>query len=298
MAVTKIGLYHDKRMASPWIVRWFGESNERGSPRRYSQAFKLKRDAVAFQAAKQAELDGGGQRDPAKVTLEELCEAFLDVNQYRFRQSTLGGYLETIRQLKDYFGPSHLVCKVTRHQAERFVATRVLVHRAHARKPKTLSDWGRNRHARNARAIFSKAVEWEYRKDNPFKGLEKSKPDRRAWHHITPDEFKALLSVVPDAVTRTLYSVMYGAGLRYGEAVNLTWNGRDVDFERNRINIAERATTKELPPYPGEGPREPVAAPSSVGTEHACGSARRSPRRLSVSFSDRGSMASGSGQMA
>lgn len=249
MAVEKVGLYHDKRMASPWIIRWFGESNERGSPRRYSQSFRLKRDAIAFQAAKQAELDTGGQRDKLEITLEELCNKYLESRKHRLRNASLAGYKNTIPQLKDFFSPTCPIRKITLEQAERFIATRQLVHPQHKKEGKQLSSWARNLHLRLAKAIFNKAVEWGYIRKNPFSGIKKLKHNAKPWHFITADEFKSLLAAAPNKRIQTLYAVMYGCGLRYGEAINLLWNGNDVNFERGRINVTNREPTRGIPGF-------------------------------------------------
>ena len=141
------------------------------------------------------------------------------------------------------------VCKVNYEQAERFIATREIVHPIHRRKKTSLSAWGRNQHFRNARAIFNAAVKWGYIQRNPFAGMAQAKPDHQPWHFITPDEFKALLAIVPDIRTKALYSVMYGTGLRYGEAINLLWDGRNIDFERGKINITNRPPKENLPSF-------------------------------------------------
>ena len=55
--------------------------------------------------------------------------------------------------------------------------------------------------------------------------------------------------MTPDCRSRALYAVMYGTGLRYGEAINLLWNGRDVDFERGRVDVANREATADIPSF-------------------------------------------------
>jgi len=56
-----------------------------------------------------------------------------------------------------------------------------------------------------------------------------------------------LLDAAPNLRTKTLYSVLYTAGLRSGEAMALTWN--DIDFESNQIIVANRKGTDTLPPF-------------------------------------------------
>jgi hypothetical protein len=96
MAVEKVGIYYEKQRIKPWLVRWYGENNARGRPRRYSKSFKRKRDALVFQSDKQAELNSGAQRDDIKITLEELCNKFLESRKHSLRKSSLDRYELTI----------------------------------------------------------------------------------------------------------------------------------------------------------------------------------------------------------
>jgi integrase len=42
---------------------------------------------------------------------------------------------------------------------------------------------------------------------------------------------------------------MYYTGLRLGEALNLLWDGINIDFEHNKITVVNRAATQKLPPF-------------------------------------------------
>jgi integrase len=42
---------------------------------------------------------------------------------------------------------------------------------------------------------------------------------------------------------------MYWCGLRYGEAVNLRFDARNIDFDKGEIDIFNQAGTKTLPPF-------------------------------------------------
>ena len=124
-----------------------------------------------------------------------------------------------------------------------------LIHPDHRKKRAELSAWGHNSHLRHAQSIFSRALEWEYIPKNPFKQVTRRKPLREPWHFVTPQEFKKLLDATTNLRTRCLYGVMYGAGLRSGEAINLLWDGRNIDFERGRISIVNRPAHPDLPGF-------------------------------------------------
>ena len=42
---------------------------------------------------------------------------------------------------------------------------------------------------------------------------------------------------------------MYGYSLRFGEAANLMWNNGNIDFIKSKINLSNRNSKKELPPF-------------------------------------------------
>ena len=250
MATEKVGLYHEPRnKRKPWAVRWFGENTDQGRPRRYSQSFKLKREAEDFQAAKQAELNSGGKRDRVTLTLKELCEKFLHNNRHRFKRGTIDRYELTISQMEKHFGSGYSIRKMDRESAESFIAGLKIIHPAHKRKNKQISAGHRNRYLSCAKSIFKIAVDYGYLTQNPFVGIKNTKRTPKAWHFIKPDDFKAVMAVTPQLRLRAVYSVMYGCGLRYGEAINLLWNGKDIDFERGRINITNRPATGKIPPF-------------------------------------------------
>ena len=61
---SKIGLYECPAKKLRWVCRWYGEYDPAsGQRRRYSKAFRLRRDAERFRAAKQVELDNGTVND-------------------------------------------------------------------------------------------------------------------------------------------------------------------------------------------------------------------------------------------
>jgi len=173
----------------------------------------------------------------------------MESRRHVLRKATVVGYKNTINQLLSFFSQDCLSRKIASEKAEEFISTRRVIHPCHQRRRSELSAWGRNAHLRHAHAMFAKAVEWEYIKKNPFERAERAKPVHRPWHFLTFPEFRALLAIVPELRIRCLYDVMYGTGLRIAEAINLLWDGRNVDFERGRINVTNRPPTAELPGF-------------------------------------------------
>ena len=48
--------------------------------------------------------------------------------------------------------------------------------------------------------------------------------------------------------TKAFYSVMYGCGLRFGEAINLWWD-KNIDWTHNKIHIKNRKAKDGFPSF-------------------------------------------------
>ena len=252
MSREKVIIVKDTRSIrkKPWIVRWYGEYDPTtGKQKRYSKSFRTRAQAEHFQGQKQGEFDQGDLRDPQNISLGELCSKFMASRKHTLRATTQDGYEDTIIQLLGFFSPTLNIKAIRSEDAERFIGSRKIVHPNHVAKGKELSAWSRNKHLRHSRKIFKTAVSWQYLRQNPFDGIEACKADKKSWYHIEPAQFKLILDKAPNLRTRVLYAVQYGCGLRYGEAINLLWDGQNIDFERCRINIVNRCPTAEMPPF-------------------------------------------------
>ena len=73
------------------------------------------------------------------------------------------------------------------------------------------------------------------------------KPKSRSWHHLTPQEFADLLTVVSNVRHRAAYWLMYGCGMRAGEVYNMT--AANIDLRNRRGHVVNRAATEKLPPF-------------------------------------------------
>lgn len=243
---TKVGLYRDKRSKNrPWLVRWFGEYDpDAEKQRHYFKSFARKRDAETFQAAKQAELDRGGTRDrPKDITMSEFAERFLESRIKNRRPATRNSYQFTLEQLIAFVGADMPVRLVSRELADRFVASRKRI----AKTGSGFSSWSRKRYLANAKAAFKVLVEWGYLTENPFDHVKVGRCVARKWHHLTPEEFQALLTATEDRRWQVFYLLAYTTGARFGELFNLTW--ADVDFERQTITVRSRPATATIPPF-------------------------------------------------
>ena len=244
-----------------WLVRWWGEYDPTADKqRRYSKSFARKRDAELFMADKIAEFNEGLPWDQLNITLGKLCDKFMTTRKMLLTNSTIKDYEDTLNRLKNYFGTGKSLKAIRQEDAETFINNMVNVNPEKKSNCNPLADSTRNKILKYIKKIFKTACEWGYIRKNPFLGIKTKKPRRKSWYYIRPEEFNLILSKVPpirrkgeppreNIRIKALYSVMYGCGLRYGEAINLLWDGRNIDFDNNRINITNRPGTKDIPSF-------------------------------------------------
>jgi integrase len=250
MAKTKISLIKDSRegRAKPWLVRWHGRYDPTaGKQKRYSKSFALKKEAERFIEQLQADFDTGMPRDQKDISLEELCDKFFRTNDNKLMDGTKKLYNDSFQRLLDYFGVSTSPKIIAQEQAEEFLAQIDYIHPYLVNKAKEPSASLRNRICRNCSALFNKAYDWHYIRTNPFSKIGQIDSGDQPWHYFTPEQFNSIITKTKDIKTKGLYAVMYGCGLRLGEAINLLDNGIDIDLGNNRINIVNRTGTKDIP---------------------------------------------------
>ena len=248
---TAVNLLHEPGRKRPWIVRWYGEVNLRtGKQKRRGRSFRHHNEAKAFYCQLQVDFSRGEPRDPITVTLDELLQDFEEARLSGLSHASKEAYRNTFRQLTAYFGTDRKIREIDRRQAEAFIATR----QRQDGRPGELSAWAKARHLIHMRALFTAAVAWGYADNNPFRvdrtagqSPLRINPKGKPWQHITPTEFHRFLDVVLSVQMRTAYWLMYGCGLRVGEAINLMVS--NVDLDRRRVHIVNRAATASVPPF-------------------------------------------------
>jgi integrase len=250
VATTKVGVFHDARKRQPWVVRWYGEYDPaNGKQRRYSKGFRLKRDAEGFRAAKQAELDKGGQRDsPTAISLGTFCKKYERQRRHEWAESTRGHVEDVCGRLLTFFGEDAPLSTITGDRAAAFWAGARKIRRQF--EGDELSKSTRNWLLRYAKTMFNYAVEWGHLAVNPFAGIRSirvGKRNRRRWHFVKPAEYRALLCAAPTLRWKVFYALAYTSAARFGELFNLT--EENIDFDRRMLLIAGRQGTAELPAF-------------------------------------------------
>jgi len=245
----KVKLTKDRRnKSSPWVIRWSeGIEFDTGKEKWRSKVFKYKLDAENFRT------DLRNERAPevhcrtqGDITIAEFRREWLETVAGQYAISTLDLYSGVFDRLENFFGAHRPLRDITRQQAEKFVMR--ADYRCPGHKSKNeLSESARTQLVSTCKAMFNKAIKWDYVKNNPFKGIDRPQPTEQRFHTLTVDEENALRKVAPTFRQKVLYDVLLTTGARLNEVLSRTWV--DFDFVNEQMIISDRKGRPDLPPF-------------------------------------------------
>ena len=179
-------------------------------------------------------------KEGRKVLLSEFIQEYLDWAKNNRSEETYTKARHVLNRFKEVVGDVHLKSLTKRHLDE--YVSRLL--------ESGLSKVTVNVHIRTLKAAFSKAVEWEYVKENPFKGYKLLKVQQKPPRFLLPDEIKRIESVIDREEWLFAFRVLVYTGMRIGEAVRLTW--KDIDLERGIITVrkSKNFQSRVIPIHP------------------------------------------------
>ncbi|MCT4552570.1 MAG: site-specific integrase [Alphaproteobacteria bacterium] len=96
-----------------------------------------------------------------------------------------------------------------------------------------------NRMLERIRAMYNKAIEWEYAKTNPSNGIKKYREKKRD-RFIMPNEIKAFfesLEMEESDVAKDYFKILLFTGARKTNVLAMRWE--EIDFDRNIWRIPE-----------------------------------------------------------
>ena len=234
--------YH--KIRKRWLVRWSGKySLSTEKQPRLCKTFKLKRQAEQFSLSLKQDRNDGIIIEPKTVSLQNLCNNFMDTKRGNFSPETIDAYEQTISRLLGHFGSHRNIKTISNQEAQSFINNLQYID-----KEGILSDFSRLKHLTNSKAVFNYAINSSLLRSSPFSKITINNRAKDDWHFITPKEFNTLIANTPTLRLKTMYSVMYGAGLRFGECIHLWWD-KSIDFVNNQIHIKNRKSKDGFPPF-------------------------------------------------
>jgi integrase len=190
-----------------------------------------------------ADIEAG--RDAKTVT--NLAERFLrEHSERKNRAGTTAGYRAL---LENWILPKFKHIKVNE-------VTFSDVDGLHAWVTKAGGPYAANRMLAVCSKMFSLAIKWQWRADNPVRGVERNQEVKRQ-RYLSGDEIAALLTALnahEDTQAANIIRLLLLTGARRGEVLNATWDQLNLEAG---VWIKPGATTKQKTEH-----RVPVSAPA------------------------------------
>lgn len=221
-------IYKDKN-SGIWYINYI---NLNGKRVRKSLGTKDKKLAQLKLKEIEVELAKGRLGFTVNISLGEFLKKYLEWSKNTKSKNTYITDEKTINNLLEYFGEKIKLSQINLQKLEGWKIWLV----------DTLgySKTTANIRIRHAKAMFNKAVEWQFLEKSPSERLKqyttpKGKPD-----FLTLKEIKKLFSVIENKTHLAVFNLLFWTGMRIAEAVNLTWD--DVDFKEMVIKVRSKKT--------------------------------------------------------
>lgn len=172
-----------------------------------------------------------GGSTPEKLLLQEFITEYLEWYSTTKSKNSLESVTNTLNIFGTYFKDRYL------HEIK---AKNIEMWRAELSK--SLKTSTTNLRLTHVRALFNRAVEWEYLTQNPINKVKPLKVDKPSFRLLTEAEIAIILEESKGFRDHELfYALNIGlyAGLRFGEILNLRWE--DLDFRVGVIRVESRA---------------------------------------------------------
>jgi integrase/recombinase XerD len=165
-------------------------------------------------------------------TLEGFKEEYLEYSNSQFSKSYVKSIELSFKHMINYFGRYKMLNDFSVKNAEDFI-----------RNLKINAPSGFKVYYRNLKASFTKAIEWEYIKSNPFKKITMMRRQVNKPTFIDKDELNKIISFEKNPVLKLIYLITFYTGLRLHEVINL--RTRNINYDDNLITVGdENFTTK------------------------------------------------------
>lgn len=192
---------------------------------RWQSGFRTKKQAQAALAQVLSQVNLGEHIPKGDIKIAELCDKWLELKAPDVRPKVYTSYQSHVERFKDKFG-KFKAKSVSPKVLEEFVA-----ELKSELAPATI-----NRQITVIKAIFDKAIQWNYLGINPARYLKRQKVLSREIEILMPEEMQRLVQNT-DAHYRTLILTGCYTGMRLSEILALRWS--DCDFNQGKIYVRQ-----------------------------------------------------------
>jgi integrase len=178
----------------------------------------------------------------------DLCTRFLEHAERRNRPGTIAAYRNLVNRW--------ILPKLKHRKVSEITFSDV--DGLHAMVTKNGGPYAANRMLAVLSKMFGLAIKWQWRADNPVKGVERNQEVKRQ-RYLSGDELTALLAALnahEDVQAANIIRLLLLTGARRGEVLNATWDQFDLTAG---VWIKPAATTKQRLEH-----RAPLSAPARI----------------------------------
>lgn len=212
-------MFIGRRKNGYYFIEYLDEVS--GTIKRISAKTKIKKEAVKFLSAFEANL----KKAPKNKTITLL--AFQSEYSTYIRNTYSASYLRSVelsfRQIEKHTGDIPL-SHINPRTAQQFVSE------TYKRTVK-----GAELYLRTLKAGFSRAVEWGYIPENPFKKVKLARSKKTFPLFVTEVELQKVIDKTSNKELKNLFFFAFHTGMRLGEIVNLKWNA--ANFTDRTISV-------------------------------------------------------------
>lgn len=213
-----------------------------GQRRQRRRRFETKREADAWLAEINHQLNTGSYVDPATVTLREYLADWLSDHGTNLRETTLSTYRGLIRNHIDPALGDIPVSKLTPMHLQSFYREKLESGRRDGKDGGLASSTVRQMHAILYRALKT-AIQLKMLSSNPADAVEAPRPAarQREMNFLTAEQVRQLFQCADEGSTYyPVYHLAVFTGLRRGELLALRWE--DVDLDGRTASIRRALT--------------------------------------------------------
>ena len=230
-------MYLGKRKNGIFFIEYFDE--ERDLKRRVSTRSKNKKEALKFLVEFEKKLEGMNQEKI--ITLASFKSYYINYIGSTHSKKYLESIDLSFRKLQNFLEHDFALNKISVQQLQHFMSISF-----------SKTKYGTIMYIRTLKAAFTRAVEWGYISENPFKKIKLPRTPKNFPVFINDLVFSKIIECTNDVTMKDIFNCAFFTGMRLGEIVNLKWDAVNLDtkiiFVRNDDDFVTKSKRERLIP--------------------------------------------------
>lgn len=162
------------------------------------------------------------------MALQNFVDEYLAYVERNRAVKTLEGVRLVCKYLLSYFSPLRSIETIKLKDAECYLDSL-----------KKSAPKGVYNYHRVLKAMWNKAIQWNYIRENPFEKIKLKKRQRISPAFVTEEQLEDIINSTDNEIVRDVIIIAFYTGCRLGELVNLTW--QDVNLKDNLLIIGNNS---------------------------------------------------------